>query len=185
MANSDANNELDMVLAAEMGKQCENLREDMAALIQSSLAPIQSLITTFQETVDTLGQRVTSVETTAVENFEALSKAEKAISDLQTLNATLLDRINDLENRSRRANLRIINVPEGSETRGDMVAFVSALLNETMGSRVFAKSPELDRAHRALRQKPREGFETHHCRVSQISRPRASTELGQAERDTV
>ncbi|KAI4895732.1 hypothetical protein NFI96_005495 [Prochilodus magdalenae] len=157
MASSEANNELAVILASEMEKQRVNLREDMAALIQSSLAPIQSSLTVFQETVDTLDRRVTSVETTAGENFEALGKAEKAIAQLQTLNAKLLDRIEDLENRSRRANLRIINVPEDSEKNEDMLTFVSALLSETMGEQVFAGPPVLDRAHRALRQKPEKG----------------------------
>lgn len=157
MATSAANNELAVMLASEMEKQRVNLRQDMTALIQSSLTPIQASLTGFQETVDTLDRRVTSVETTAGENFEALCKAEKAIEELQTLIAKLLDRIEDLENRSRRANLRIINVPEDSEKNQDMLTFVSALLRETMGEQVFPEPPVLDRAHRALRQKPEDG----------------------------
>lgn len=156
MATDAASNGLAPLLAGEMEKLREHLREDMTTLIQTSLAPIQSSIASFQESVDSLGHRVTSVETAAGENFEALCKAEKAISDLQALNATLVDRIDDLENRSRRVNLRIINVPEGSENKGDMVAFVSMLLHETM-NQVFATPPELDRAHRALMQKPKDG----------------------------
>ena len=77
----------------------------MATLIQASLAPIQSSIASFREMVDTLGQRVTSVEITTGENFEALSKVEKMISELQAVNATLVDPIDDLDNHSRRANL--------------------------------------------------------------------------------
>lgn len=156
-ASNTASNELAGMLTAEMGKQRENLKEDMAALIQASLAPIQSSIASFREIVDTLGQRVTSVEITAGENFEALSKVEKTISELQAVNATLVDRIDDLENRSRRANLRIINVPEGSEPNGDMVTFISTLLKDTMGNQVFATPPELDWAHRTPMQKPKNG----------------------------
>lgn len=157
MATAAASNELAQILAGEMEKQREHLREDMASLIQSSLEPIQSSIDTFKELVDTLGQRVTSVEATTGENFEALCKAEKAIADLQAMNATLINRIDDLENRSRRANLRIINVPEDGESKGDMVTFVSKLLDETMGNQVFTTPPELDRAHRSLTQKPKAG----------------------------
>lgn len=157
MAVAAANNDLAQMLAGEMEKQREHLREDMASLIRLSLAPIQSSIATFNELVDTLGHRVTSVEATTGENFEALCKAEKAIADLQTLNATLVNRIDDLENRSRRANLRIINVPEDSESKGDMLTFVSKLLDKTMGNHVFTTPPELDRAHRTLTQKPKAG----------------------------
>lgn len=56
------------------------------------------------------------METTAGEKFEALSKAEKSITKLQALSATPADRIDDLENQSRRVNLRIMNVPEDGET---------------------------------------------------------------------
>ena len=49
--------------------------------------------------VDTLGQRVTSVEITAGENFKALSKVEQSISELQAVNATMIDRIDDLESK--------------------------------------------------------------------------------------
>lgn len=48
MANSDANNELAAMLATQMIKQGVNLREDTASLIQSSLAPIRSALTSFQ-----------------------------------------------------------------------------------------------------------------------------------------
>ncbi|KAJ7997131.1 hypothetical protein DPEC_G00225780 [Dallia pectoralis] len=158
MASTAASSELAVMLAAEMEKQRKNLKEDMATLICASLAPIQSSITSFREMVDTLGQRVTSVEVTAGENFETLSKMEKALSELHAVNATLVDRIDDLENRSRRANLCIINVPEGSEPNDDMLTFISMLLKDMMGNQVFATPPELDRAHRALKQKPKDGW---------------------------
>lgn len=58
----------------------------MNAFIQSSLAPIQSSLASLQKLVDTFGQRITSVEVTASENFEALSKAEKAILELRAMN---------------------------------------------------------------------------------------------------
>ena len=155
MATAASTDDLAMMLAKEMVKQREYFKEDMAELIESSLAPIQASIATFHETMDTLGKRVTSVEITTGDNFEALAKAEKAITDLQAMNATLVDRMEDMENRSRRANLRIINVPEASDTK-DMVTHVSTLLKDVMGSQ-FNTLPELDRAHRILTPKPKSG----------------------------
>ena len=108
MATAANANNLAMMLATEMEKQREHLKEGMAGLIKTSLAPIQASIANFHEMVDTLGRRVAAVETTAGDNFDALFKAEKAITELQTLNATLVDRVDDLENRYRRVNLRII-----------------------------------------------------------------------------
>lgn len=144
-------------LTSELEKQREYLKDDMSALIKSSLAPIQLSIELFKETVDTLGKRLTTVESTAGENFEALNRAEADIAALKASNETLLDRLDDLENRSRRANLRIINVPEDSESGTDMVKFTSELLKDVLGEQVFEKHPELERAHRALAPKPRDG----------------------------
>ncbi|KAL7878759.1 hypothetical protein AOLI_G00097330 [Acnodon oligacanthus] len=70
---------------------------------------------------------------TTSENALALSQAEAAISDLKAANAALIDRADDLENRSRRASLRIVNVPEGIERGTDMVEFAADLLKEIMG----------------------------------------------------
>ncbi len=54
-AASEANEEFSMsMLTMELEKQREYLKEDMSALIKSSLAPIQLSIESFQETVDAL-----------------------------------------------------------------------------------------------------------------------------------
>ncbi|KAL0150370.1 hypothetical protein M9458_054187 [Cirrhinus mrigala] len=133
-AASEANEEFSLsMLTTELEKQSEHLKEDMSALIKSSLTPIQLSIESFQETVDAFGKRLATVETTAGENFEALSKAEADIAALKATNEALLDRLDDLENRSRRANLRIINVPEDSDIGTDMVKFTSDLLKDVMG----------------------------------------------------
>lgn len=73
-------NDFASMLATEMEKQREHLKEDMAGLIKTSLVPIQASIANFHEMVDALGRRVASVETTVGENFDALFRAEKAIT---------------------------------------------------------------------------------------------------------
>lgn len=47
--------------------------------------------------------------------------AEFSIRVLETQNQILLDRLDDLETRSRRANLRILNIPEDSKEGNDQV----------------------------------------------------------------
>lgn len=65
--------------------------------------------------------------------------------------------MDDLENHSHRANLRILNVPEDSEKGQQTVMFVSDLLMHAMGREVLENPPELERAHRSPGQRPREG----------------------------
>lgn len=76
----------------------------------------------------------------------------------QTQNATLLDQIEDLESRSRGANLRIINVPEDSEGNMDPVAFVSDMPMEITGDKVFNRAPALERLHRVGKKLCRGGL---------------------------
>lgn len=152
----DNTDNLTMSLISELSKQRTSLTEDMASLIQDSIKPLQASLDTLHETVGSFQHRLTSTEVLAGENFERLAATEATIKSLKTQNSSLLDQIDDLENRSRRANLRIINIPEGAEDGKDPIGFISGLLKETMES-VFDKPPELEQAHRALRPKPGAG----------------------------
>ena len=136
-------------LGAEFAKQRTTLREDVSLLIQESIKPLQALLDSLQTTVNTFQQRLTSVESVTGDNFERVCAVESTIKTLQTQNQSLLTRLDDLENRSRRANLRILHIPEGSEDGKDPVKFMSELLTQVMGPEVFTSPPELERAHRS------------------------------------
>lgn len=65
-----------------------------------------------------------------------------------------MDRLEDLENGSRRCNLRIHNLPEGSDDGQDPTNFISKLLKDVMGEGTFPSPTELERAHRTVEPKP-------------------------------
>lgn len=90
--------------------------------------------------MDTVGLFQTCLTATvAGENFEQLATAEATIKSLRAQNQALLDHIDDTENRSRRSNLRIVNILEGRKNSKDLVKLISELL---------VAGPELERAHR-------------------------------------
>ncbi len=148
-------------LVSELTKQRNSIKEDICGLIQEFIGPLQSSIDAIRDTVDDFQGRLVSMETRVGENFENLIAAEKVIKNLQTQNLSLLDRIEDQENRSRRSNLRIVNIPEGSENNQDPVKFVSEMLKELTGTEVFNEPPILERAHRSPGQKPTDGRKPH------------------------
>ncbi|RXN20588.1 LINE-1 type transposase domain-containing 1 [Labeo rohita] len=121
------------------------------------MVPLQASVNALTESLASFQTRLCAAETLASDNFSTLAAAEKTIKTLKEQNATLMDRVDDLENRSRRANLRILNVPENSEKGQSTVKFVSEMLMEVMGQDVFEKPPELERAQRSLGPKPQEG----------------------------
>ena len=144
-------------LVSELAKQRVSLREDMSALIQESVKPLQTSVDALRETVNHFNGRLAAAESLAGDNFERITCTEKTVKLLQAQNKSLQDRLDDLENRSRRANLRIINIPEGSEKSRDPTDFISDLLMELAGPDIFTKPPDLDRAHRSLGAKPGPG----------------------------
>lgn len=144
-------------LVAELEKQRASFREDMSALIRESVKPIQTSVDALRGTVNNFQGRLTAAESLAGENFERLTTTETTVKSLQAQNKLLQDRLDDIENRSRRVNLRIIGIPEGSEAGQSPTEFISGLLMECLGSGVLTKPPELERAHRSLAPKPKPG----------------------------
>ena len=141
-------------LAAEFAKQRTTLRDDFLSLIQESNKPLQASLDSLQATVNSFQSRLASVESTAGDNFARITTAESTIKALHVQNQSLLDRVDDLENRSRRANLRVLNIPEGSEDGKDPLKFMSEMLAQMMGPDVFSAPPELERAHRTPTYRP-------------------------------
>ncbi|KAL0188442.1 hypothetical protein M9458_015541 [Cirrhinus mrigala] len=143
-------------LVSELAKQREVLREDMAALILNSVKPLHSSVDALHNTVNSFQSRLTSTEVIVGENFEWLVAAESTINSLKAQNSLLMERLDDLVNRSCRSNLLILNVPEGSESGKDPTIFVSEMLAEVMPE-VFTSPPPLERAHHSLGPKPAAG----------------------------
>jgi len=144
-------------LVSELEKQRVSLRKDMSVLIQESVKPLQTSVDALRETVNHFNGRLAAAESLAGNNFDRITSTENTVKILQAQKKSLQDRLEDLENRSRRVNLRIINIPEGSEKGQDPTEFVSTLLMENLGPDVLSKPPELERAHRSLAPKPGPG----------------------------
>lgn len=145
-------------LVEELAKQRSSLKEDISTLIQEFLVPLQTSVNALKETVYSFQQRLVAAESLAGDNFDKIFAAESALKTLKTQNAALLDRVEDLENRSRRTNLRIVNVPEDSEGVEDTVNFMSTMFMEITGNALFDSAPVLERAHRVGKKPERVGL---------------------------
>ncbi|KAI4876133.1 hypothetical protein NFI96_006951 [Prochilodus magdalenae] len=128
-------------LSTEFAKQRSSLKEDLFSLIQEAVKPQQVSTEPLQATVNAFQTRLTSVESVAGDNFERLTAAESTVELLRVQNQSLLDRLEDLENRSPRCNLRIWNIPEGSERGKDPLKFMAELLMQMLGPDVFPAPP--------------------------------------------
>lgn len=128
--------------------------------IQKTQAVFEKAIASFCEMTQTLkehGSRIEQLEGTA-EKIEAdLIMMDMITNELREENTYLRKKITDLEARSRRNNIRILGLPEGVESNQPLTRFFSNLLQEVLGVELLPSAPELDRAHRALIQRPAAG----------------------------
>lgn len=88
-----------------------------------------------------------------IDQVAALEQAqEKLIKDHKKIH----EKCTDLENRSRRQNLRIVGVKEGIEA-GNPISFAAEFFSEVFGAENFVSPLVIDRAHRTLAPKPGKG----------------------------
>ncbi|KAJ8348990.1 hypothetical protein SKAU_G00275790 [Synaphobranchus kaupii] len=85
-------------------------------------------------------------------------KLEETLQAVQSSQKELLEKVDDLEGRSRHNNIKIVGIPEREE--GNKPAeFIAALIPKLLGEDNFQSSVIIDRAHRTLRSTPPEGAE--------------------------
>lgn len=141
---------------SEEGAPSEN-QESLSAILEA----IYSLKSEFSVRFDGLLQAINGVQcdlkaltTRVTEAEDRISSQEDSVSELQTENAKLKTvveslsvKVDDLENRSRRSNLRLVGLPEKTEGK-DMCAFLEKSLPEILGPENFTGPLVIERAHR-------------------------------------
>lgn len=121
----------------------DGIRNDFSSKIDMVLKAIQDVkrdVQDFSARMDEAEGRISSVEDTV--------NSEKGKTEALAKQVTLLtNKLDELENRSRRSNLRLVNVPEKMEGN-DAVAFLEKWLPEALGPATFPRPPLIERAHR-------------------------------------
>uniref|UniRef100_A0A3Q3J1Z3 L1 transposable element RRM domain-containing protein n=1 Tax=Monopterus albus TaxID=43700 RepID=A0A3Q3J1Z3_MONAL len=85
--------------------------------------------------------------------LERVGAREQAQQDIAKDHKKLMDKCMDLENRSRRQNLRLVGIKEGAEGH-NTIKFVAGFFSTVLGPDNFATPLVIDRAHRTLAPKP-------------------------------
>lgn len=129
-------------------KEFKGQTKDSFTRLETSVGSLSAQLTKLEKRVVNTEERITTTE-------ETIAAHGKAIGFLLQREAELVDRCEDLQNRARRHNLRLYQIPEGSEGR-DMVAFIKKLLPKVLTDLpLTADDIRIDRAHRALTQNPK------------------------------
>nr|XP_014349720.1 PREDICTED: uncharacterized protein LOC106705277 [Latimeria chalumnae] len=114
----------------------------MVTALQESMEKIQSQAKRNAERINSAEQRTSTLEDTITSLKETQKKKNRIIENITA-------KLDDLENRSRHNNLRIVGLPERVEGR-DTTSFVQKLLADLLNNEL---DPVGERAHRSLRPK--------------------------------
>ena len=126
----------------------------MEAMLHKALKTTSDQITNrLSREIRELGQRTSDLESRVDDIELTLQEQAQEQAALREENAVLLSRLEDAENRSRRSNLRIRNIPE---TVDDLQSFSTALFQELAPS-IPIERLEFDRIHRALTRRQQDG----------------------------
>lgn len=127
-----------------------NLLEAIQALKTHFTTQLQEIITSNQEIKDTIGvflERLTSAESRISNLEDGVASLTGKETSIQKKIQDLTLKVDELENRSRRSNLRLVGLPEKTE-QGDTAAFLQTWLIEVLGQDAFPSPPIIERAHR-------------------------------------
>nr|XP_014339839.1 PREDICTED: uncharacterized protein LOC106702205 [Latimeria chalumnae] len=133
------------------GSLTEEMRHGFNS-IQAGLAEIRSEMSSIDSKLDKVTQRLDTSERRIGDTEDRVYHLENLASEIHYLR----EKCDDLENQARRSNLRIVGLSEGVEGK-DPVAFIEKFLVEVLGETTFPSRVEIERAHRALRPRPKEG----------------------------
>ncbi|KAL1268791.1 hypothetical protein QQF64_034154 [Cirrhinus molitorella] len=130
--------------AQALDKLSENITKVIDEKVNTVLSAISDQTVQLQALAERVGQaeeRIAGVENSA----ESL---QTTVADLQKKVSDMLAHIDDLENRGRRCNLRLVRLPEGTEG-SDPVHFFEKWLPDYLKIATKAGRIKLDRAHRS------------------------------------
>ncbi|XP_057681749.1 C-Jun-amino-terminal kinase-interacting protein 4 isoform X2 [Corythoichthys intestinalis] len=140
---------LKMDLFDKIDSLSTNLRSEMSLM----KGEFKTAVAGMHQKLEAQGATLAKLEQHATDNDARIMELEASVGSMLTKITHLEDKCEDMESRMRRNNIRLIGIPEGVE--GPRPAeFMAKLLQELLG---LAERPLLDRAHRILRDKPRDG----------------------------
>lgn len=139
----------------ELEKLRKTMTDELTTLLNTSLEPIRSSVESIESTLVTQAGTIREMETSLTDHSDRIKQVEHDVcvlqSTLETLmeeNAALQTKVEDLESRSRRQNLRVLGLPVGIEGK-DCRDFMAKMFHTLLGG-LLSELPELDRAHRSL-----------------------------------
>lgn len=127
----------------------DTVTKQIGALMELKFAELHSTLDKLSRCVDDNTKRIAETETRISDSEDRTASLENKLAELEKKVKILTDRAEDSENRSRRDNIRIMGLKEGTEGN-QAVRFFETWLPDTLDLETKRGSIKIDRAHRAL-----------------------------------
>uniref|UniRef100_A0A8P4K4P6 Transposase element L1Md-A101/L1Md-A102/L1Md-A2 n=1 Tax=Dicentrarchus labrax TaxID=13489 RepID=A0A8P4K4P6_DICLA len=121
----------------------------LSSRVDMRFTELNGVISDFKAALTEVSERVSSTEAATKSHERQLEGLEKRYDMLASQYKQQEAKLDDLEARSRRQNIRIVGIKEKTEN-GRPTEFVSKLLSKLLGEEHFNLPIEVDRAHRSL-----------------------------------
>ena len=116
---------------------------DCVSRLDGLLQAIQGVQSDLKE----MSARVTEDEDRISSNQDDIASLQTQTGAMRATIEELVAKVDDLENRARRSNLRLVGLPEKVEGT-DMCAFLEKWIPEVLGVHIFPQPMLMERAHR-------------------------------------
>ncbi|KAE8281769.1 hypothetical protein D5F01_LYC19152 [Larimichthys crocea] len=126
---------------------------NISKVIDEKLSPLSELFKIHREELDRHDKRITEAEQRISALEDATDLVDGKIEALEKMVCELSERADDLENRGRRKNIRIVGLPEEAEG-DDPTRFFETWLPQLLHIETKSGRVKLERAHRSLAPKP-------------------------------
>ncbi|CAL1567819.1 unnamed protein product [Knipowitschia caucasica] len=141
---------ISMAVAEEGQRTQQSLLESFnkfEATVDAKLNSIMTRIDAVVATTDALSVRVTESEARISGLEDGIAPLKKRLDVMEQCNKALADKVLDLEGRSRRDNIRILNLKEATEG-SDLTIFLEGFIPKLL--KLPVTSVPIDRAHRGF-----------------------------------
>uniref|UniRef100_A0A672N7G4 L1 transposable element RRM domain-containing protein n=1 Tax=Sinocyclocheilus grahami TaxID=75366 RepID=A0A672N7G4_SINGR len=132
----------------------ENYRISKA--LENKIDPVLEKLSAVATHVEQVENRVTEAETRISAVEDTVSRDNADLNEVKKKLDAALEKIDDLENRSRRCNIRIIGLPEGEEGTNP-VSFLRTWLPNLLNTDFKNHQVKIERAHRVPSRLPTSG----------------------------
>ncbi|KAE8277957.1 hypothetical protein D5F01_LYC24000 [Larimichthys crocea] len=142
-----------VVLDAPFRQTIQEITANITKVIDEKLGPLSQTLQAHAQQLKEIEERTTEAENRIAATEHICEMVDTRVQELENQIRSMAEHIDDLENRGRRKNVRVIGLPEDAEGTNP-TKFFESWIPDLLGLETKAGRVKIERAHRTLAPKP-------------------------------